>query len=624
MPRPARLALIYISIALSLLVAGFGISRAVSAGKVLGSVTVLDLNLRGMTPVEATSALDNLRGELEAEPASFTVSATTVSLLAPQVGFALDTDAIVSNAMENGRRGDVSRQFRDWLGSLGNPAVLDLNSSLDPDLVQQVLTDWNETYIGDPTFEGEIIVEGGAITAQYPKTGTKVDPVRAPELMLTQFSTRAKALTELPIVVAQPVLTDRDVDRALAEARLLVASPIVLISGDLSVEFSSSQLVSALRSKVTDTSPPALDLSFDVETIAGVLAGYQSQIEQAPVDARYVVDQYDVTIEPGRNGSLIDPGQTATALKQAASTAGRKGTLPFLEGTEPAVTTTDLEELGVTHLVAAFTTHHDCCQNRVNNIHLMADTLNGAIVKPGESFEVNTFAGERTTEAGYLEDGTIEQGEIIKTVGGGVSQFATTFYNAVFWGGYQDVSHKPHSFYFSRYPEGIEATISWPAPNLEFRNDSGAAVLIVTQYTDTSITVKFYGANDGRVVVGSHRGGATEIAIPREGGANARRVSASRSDRYSPTEPTTRYRGNPEVEVGEQKRVQSPAGGWSITVTRNIEQAGQLKSQEWVVRYLAKPEIIEVNPCEVPGQEITCPTTTTLTSTTSPPTTVAN
>ncbi len=625
LPRPVRLALIYISVGLSLLVAGFGISRAISSGKILGSVTVLDVSLRGLTPEEATVELETLQSQLEAEPASFLVSGNTVSILAPQAGFDVDAEAIVTVAMEHGRTGNLSTQFREWLGSLGRTVPFDLESSLDPELVQTILEDWSSTYIGDPSFEGAVIVEDGAITAQYPKTGTKIDPERAPGLMLAQFSTTQRTPTELPIVVAQPVLTDRDVDRAMAEARLLVSSPIILTSGDLTVEFTPSQLLSALRSTITPTNPPTLELSFDEEVVAGILAVYQNEIEQAPVDARYVVDGYDVTIEEGRNGSLIDPAQTVAALKLAASTSSRKGTLPLQEGAEPEVTTADLETLGVTHLVSSFTTYHDCCQNRVINIHLMADAIDGVIVEPGASFEVNHFIGERTTEAGYLEDGTIEQGEIIETVGGGVSQFATTFYNAVFWGGYQDVSHKPHSFYFSRYPEGIEATISWPAPILEFRNDSGAAILIKTEYTDTSLTVKFFGANDGRVLVGSHRSGNTEIAIPREGGANARKVSANRSDRYSPTEPTTRYRANPEVLPGEPKRVQSPAGGWSITVARTIEQAGTSTTQEWVVRYLAKPEIIEVNPCEMPDSQTTCPTTTTAPPpTTVPPTTEAN
>jgi vancomycin resistance protein YoaR len=76
-------------------------------------------------------------------------------------------------------------------------------------------------------------------------------------------------------------------------------------------------------------------------------------------------------------------------------------------------------------------------------------------------------------------------------VGGGISQIATTVFNAVFFGGYP--IHQPHSYYIRRYPMGREATVSLPAPDLVFTNDTKAGILIYTSYTDTAITVTLYG-----------------------------------------------------------------------------------------------------------------------------------
>ncbi len=620
-PRPARIALIVVSLVSSLLVAGFALTRAVGAGKVLGGVTVADVELRGMTPIEASSALEDLEARLSGLPARFTVRGQEVGLDPTQVGFHLDIQSMVQTAMAEGRTGNLSEQFRDWVGSLFGGRPIALSAAIDPDLTRLLLEQWSMEILGEPPFEGAIAVVDGAIVPQYPRSGSEIDPAAAPELLLNQIVDPAPAPVELPVVTAVPALTDRDIDRAAAEARLWISQEITLRSGELSARFEAEDLAAALRSRIVEQSPPALELFFDPEAVGGILERFQASIEQPATDASFEIDGYDVKIIPGRRGTLIDPEQTALELARAASTSGRTGALPFREGAEPKVTTEQLEALDIRHLVASFTTYHDCCQNRVTNIHLIADKVDGAIVEPGASFDLNGFVGRRTTEAGYLEDGTIEQGEIIKTVGGGVSQFATTFYNAVFWGGYEDITHKPHSFYFTRYPEGIEATISWPAPDLEFRNDSQSAVLVRTRYTDTSITVEFYGNNDGRVLVGAHRNGNTTIDVVRDGGPNARKVSATKSDRFDPTEPTTRYRGNPEIKPGDSKRVQSPAAGWSIRVTRKIAQNGSERSQEWVVRYLAKPEIIEVNPCEVPGATTTCPTTTTTVP--PPPTTTA-
>ena len=83
------------------------------------------------------------------------------------------------------------------------------------------------------------------------------------------------------------------------------------------------------------------------------------------------------------------------------------------------------------------------------------------------------------------------------------------------------------------------------------------------------------------------------------------------------------YRANPELEVDEQRVVQSAVEGWSVAVTRTITISGETSTEDWPVRYLAKQEIIEVHPCKVPDAEVACPTTTTTTVTTVPPETIA-
>jgi vancomycin resistance protein YoaR len=257
----------------------------------------------------------------------------------------------------------------------------------------------------------------------------------------------------------------------------------------------------------------------------------------------------------------------------------------------------------------------------------MADAIDGTLVLPGETFSINEHVGERTTEKGYLDAGSIVAGEIVDTIGGGVSQFATTFYGAVFWGGYEDVAHQPHSYYFSRYPEGIEATLFWRSIDLEFRNNREHAILIRTSYTDTSITVRFYGYNDGRTLVGEQSGGETRVSVLAEGGSDSLHVKWDRSDRYNVTPPgDPEYRPNPNLGVDQQHQVQTEAEGWSIDVIRTILRGGGevLSEETWPVRYRPQKAIFEVHPCKVPGTSTPCPTTTTTTTvptttTTAPP-----
>jgi hypothetical protein len=355
--------------------------------------------------------------------------------------------------------------------------------------------------------------------------------------------------------------------------------------------------------------------SFDPAVIDTYLDPIRAEYEAAPVDARFAINGDNISIVPGSNGTRIDETEAALKLLQAGFTTGRVGALPLVEDADPDVTTEELEALGIVHLVSQFTTYHACCEPRTANIQLMADAVDMAIIPAGNPFSLNGYVGQRTTEKGYLPAPTIIAGELEDTIGGGVSQFATTTYNAVYWGGYEDIEHKPHSYSFRRYPEGIEATINWRIPDLVFRNDTDQAILIDTQYTDDSITVRIFGDNDGRTVKGDHRAGQTNITVVYRGGEDAIHVDSSVSERFAVTSPPAdRYEGVPGFGLNQVDQVQEAAEGWTVTVTRRLLRGGAelISERTWTVVYLPQRNIFQVHPCKVPGRESTCPTTTTL------------
>ena len=439
-------------------------------------------------------------------------------------------------------------------------------------------------------------------------------------------------MATLEITSATPALTNEDVDAALRTAEKMLSSPVVLsrIDPPISVTFTVEDLAGALTSELITNSEVRLEVGFDPERVEAIIAPLRPELEQPPVDARFIVnDDHTVSVVPGQPGTLIDPTLSTAVLEGAALGSARQGELPFQDGAEPAFTTEDAEAMDIKHLVSSFTTYHSCCESRVENIQLFADLVNGTIVGAGESISLNELVGERTLERGFKPAGTIIRGKIVDTVGGGVSQFATTFYNAVFWGGYDDIAHTAHSYYFSRYPEGIEATISWPAPNLEFRNNRDSAILIRTSYTDTSITVRFYGNNGGRMVIGEQSGGVTRLTVPSEGEGTGYVVEGDVSGRYSYTEPIVEYTANATLEPDTEKVLESGRQGWTVTVTRTITYPDRTVDEEsWPVRYRAQPREVEVHPCMLPANHrdyvAECPvpeTTTTVPDTTS--TTVA-
>ena len=127
------------------------------------------------------------------------------------------------------------------------------------------------------------------------------------------------------------------------------------------------------------------------------------------------------------------------------------------------------------------------------NIHKMANYVRGAVIEPGETFSINDYVGRRTIARGFVDAPIIGAGNRFDSdVGGGVSQFATTAFNATFFVGLEIPEYQFHTIYISRYPYGREATLAFPRPDLKIKNTSPYGVLIWTSYTGTDITVTLY------------------------------------------------------------------------------------------------------------------------------------
>ena len=574
--------------------AAFTIRSMVRYGEVLPGVSVAGIDLGGLGRADATTAVLALEDELSTSPVSVVIDGTSLPLDPGQVEFTLDTAGLVQEALDTGRRSGFG-QLADWITGrrYENPPA----GRLSEQALIRLIEAWEPESISMPPFNGDVRYQNGAIITEPPRAGFRVDRESAPDAVLDALLSRQSRTAVLDITPAESALDPSVVAEAAQTAAELVAAPIVLTADEpgVDVTFDRDELGRALVSQAEVEPVPALELTFDPTVIAAQLAPLVATLEAPPLDATFEVLENDrVAIVPGRPGAVVDPELIAGQLLLAASFPGRTAPLPFATGVEPAFTTTDAEALGISGKVAEFTTFHDCCQPRVTNIQRMADLVDGTIVFPGEEFSLNEHVGLRTLENGFVAAPMILRGEFVPAVGGGVSQFATTLYNAVFFGGYENVFHQPHSYYFSRYPEGREATVSFPNPELIFRNDTAAGLLITSEYTEDSITVKLFGDNEGR------------------------QVSDSLSPRRDFRDPVTEYQPDSSVAPGTEVVVDRGRVGWTVTVGRTITYPdGTEKEEEWDWTYRPQPRRVRVHPCDVPGTTVTCPTTTTV----SPPTT---
>ncbi len=589
MTRNIRLAsFIAVPIAVLFLpVAAFLIDRAANDGEVPRNVSVRGVALGGLGEEDAMKTLGEIEADLRSKSAVFVVNGHEFDLNASMVDLAVAKDKVITEAMAQRRDGGFFTQLQAWLASFGDQRELELPVSIDENRLESFLVSWENQAVANPAFDGDIDVVDGEAVPLYPRSGQRVAREAAHQIVFLQVANGEVSPRELPLESVEPQLTEADIDLVVAEANRVLSDPVVLSVPDkeLEIVFTTEFLAEALRTELVESPSTELRLELSEEAVEAFLTPYMDDIEDPPVDARFIINDDDtVTISPSKPGTVVDITQVTDTLYSTA--LGRdEATFPLAEGALPDFSTDDALAMGTIRLESEYTTKHPSGQPRVVNIHTMADTVNGTVVWPGEKFSLNDHVGRRTSAKGYVPAPMILHGEIVDDVGGGVSQFATTFYNAVFFGCYEDVTHQPHSFYFDRYPEGREATISWPVPDLVFRNDSDAVVIIQTRYTSSSITVRFFGNNGGK------------------------ECDARKSDRYAITDPPIEYIEDaslaPTSEIVEANGTQ----GWSVTITRIITMPdGSVVEEKDSHTYQPRPRKIRVHPCNVPGSTTVCPT----------------
>lgn len=213
-----------------------------------------------------------------------------------------------------------------------------------------------------------------------------------------------------------------------------------------------------------------------------------------PLNASFTMVDGAPRVQPSRDGLDVPEDKLTDALIAVLDKAGNLRQVTLTPEPVAAKITTEMAGgLGIKEVIGTFTTYYPYAEYRLTNIHRAARWMDGVIVKPGEVFSYNKAVGERTEARGFVPGIMIDGGVFKKDWGGGVSQVATTTWNAAWFSGLELVQHKPHSFYISRYPAGRESTVAWPSVDVKFRNNSGKPIFVDTSFTNKSVTVTIYG-----------------------------------------------------------------------------------------------------------------------------------
>jgi vancomycin resistance protein YoaR len=461
-------------------------------GKAARNVTLAGRSIGGMTAAQLRQVVASVAQSEPRRPVRVDVDGGRgFTTTAGELGVAVDQDATVVAALEAGKKGSLPGRIASWVWGFVRHRQAPVEVRVDAATTYAAIgtLDVGRTAATEPS----ITVEDGALVAVPGKPGRGVDPAHVVAALPDALDHGSPSSTTT-VHVSRGVVPPRfPVARATAlarEAERLVADGLKVRAGGDTATIPAKTLRSWME--VHDAGSD-LALGVAPDEAAKGLAALLPDAGVRPVDAGFSVTGGGVVITPAKTGTACcgadAPARVMEGLR--AGSPSRVVALP-LKTVEPKRTDADARKLGIKEQVSTFTTPHKCCEPRVTNIHRIADLLRGVVIEPGETFSVNKTIGKRTTEKGFVSAPVIENGQHSEDVGGGISQMATTLFNAAWFAGLDFGEYQSHSLYISRYPYGREATMGYPHPDLELKNTTPYGILLWPTYTDRSLTVSMY------------------------------------------------------------------------------------------------------------------------------------
>ncbi len=344
-------------------------------------------------------------------------------------------------------------------------------------------------------------------------------------------------------------------------AAVAVSTPVTVDAGGTTFTLEPADFADAvvLTPAADGTITPRADDAKLVALVhdAAVAAGAQTE----PRDATVTFSGLVPTVHDAVPGHMLDDDSIRTAVWRAISSTERTATVVTRE-TQPQWTTQRLTATLPKEKISSFTTYFPCCQARAQAIRTAGSLVDGTYLLPGGQLSLQAVLGDAAgADGGGVPAGTTGTGPAGPSDGDGLSQVATTVFNAAFFAGMRLDAWTPHASYVSGYPEGREARFSSPDVDLRWTNSTDGGVLVRVRTTDTSMTVDLHGTKTWD-------------------------VGATTSDRYDVVPPKKVVDGSPTCVP------QDPVEGFAVDVSRIFRKEGTVvRTEKLTTRYRPEDDV---------------------------------
>ncbi len=555
----------------SALVLFFGITVGVlfagSSDEIAAGVTVAGVDVSGMNEAEASAFLAEKYESVASKALVVTVAGKSFEIAPADVEAEVDWNRFAAEAQDEG---SWPMPFR----GIKRLALRLTGSDVDP---------------AAEVYEPALAAKLDAIAKGYDRAGRNaaiklsgLDPVlvearegralnrrEAGDSIVHALAHFERTPLALPVAVAQPDVTSEELAPVMDQVRTALSGSVRFGWKNAHWVVRPQQMAELLRLPANGRS----DLQVGGPEANRYFNGLARAVNRTPREASFKVaaDEVHVRVVPSGAGRKLDAAATAKALLAGAlSTQRREASLVVVES-PPALTTAKAKAMGVTRVLASFYTPYSGTFDRITNLQLATRLINGTTLAGGQTFSFNDVVGPRTEKRGFRVAPTIMDNEYKDALGGGVSQVATTVFNAAWEAGLDLTVRRAHSLYISRYPLGRDATVNYPDVNLEFINDTKNWVVMRGENGETGITIRILGAPTNRHV--------ESVAGPLK----------------STGKPKVERVPDPTMHVGERVIEDEGEPSRQVTVTRTVYQGDKVLYEEtFTTYYHSEPRIVRV------------------------------
>jgi len=203
------------------------------------------------------------------------------------------------------------------------------------------------------------------------------------------------------------------------------------------------------------------------------------------------------------NGQAIDFERAFYLIRRAIQDKIEEVRLPLkVIPAKVTVLSDELKQKGITELISTGETNFkNSPNNRRINIRVGLASFNGKIVAPGVESGAGEILGKVDGSTGYAKELVIKDDKTVPEFGGGLCQVSTTVYRSLLIGGFPITARTNHSYAVTYYdPQGLDATIYPPDPDMKFINDTPNSILLQTTTVGDKAYSNVYGTAVDRQV----------------------------------------------------------------------------------------------------------------------------